>query len=186
MSQMSLNEIVSENLRRIREERALSLERLSELTGVSRSMLHQIERGCSSPTIATLYKITNSLKISLSDLTTLARPRVAVARRSDVEPMLEGDGSFRGYVLQPFTDEGRFEIILCEQDAWTRHSSEPHRAGTEEHITVCAGRLDVVVGEQRYSLGPGDFISFRGDQPHAYACPGAETAVFNLVLYYRR
>ena len=53
--------VVSQNLQRMREERNLSYTQLAELTGVSKSMLRQIETGQSSPTIATLWKIANGL-----------------------------------------------------------------------------------------------------------------------------
>ncbi|MEN6483123.1 MAG: helix-turn-helix transcriptional regulator, partial [Anaerolineaceae bacterium] len=60
--------LIAKNLKRIREERKLSLDRLSDLTGVSKSMLGQIERGESSPTISMVWKITNGLKISFTTL----------------------------------------------------------------------------------------------------------------------
>lgn len=47
---------ISENLRQIRKEKKLSLDSMAEQTGVSKSMLGQIERGESSPTVATLWK----------------------------------------------------------------------------------------------------------------------------------
>ena len=60
--------LVSQNLKKIRDEKKLSLDKLAELTGVSKSMLAQIERGESSPTIAVVWKIANGLKISFTSL----------------------------------------------------------------------------------------------------------------------
>jgi transcriptional regulator with XRE-family HTH domain len=60
--------VVAQNLRRMREDKKLSLDRLAELTGVSKSMLGQIERGESSPTISTIWKIANGLKVSFTSL----------------------------------------------------------------------------------------------------------------------
>ena len=60
--------LVAENLKRIREEKRLSLDKLAELTGVSKSMLGQIEHGESSPTVATVWKISNGLKVSFTTL----------------------------------------------------------------------------------------------------------------------
>ena len=59
---------LSNNLKVIREERNLSLDKLSEMTGVSKSMLRQIEIGQSSPTIATIWKIANGLRIPFTAL----------------------------------------------------------------------------------------------------------------------
>ena len=55
-------------LKRVRTERGLTLEGTSELTGVSKAMLGQIERGESNPTISTLWKISTGLKLSFSEL----------------------------------------------------------------------------------------------------------------------
>ncbi len=59
-------EAISNNLRTIRESRNFSLDQLSELTGVSKSMLRQIETGKSSPTISTIWKIANGLRVSFT------------------------------------------------------------------------------------------------------------------------
>ena len=60
-----INKIVAENLREIRRLRKLSLDGLAELTGVSKSMLGQIEREESNPTLQTLWKIAAGLRVSL-------------------------------------------------------------------------------------------------------------------------
>ena len=59
-----LNFVISQNLKRIREDMHWSLDKLSQETGVSKSMLGQIERGESNPTVATVWKISNGLKVS--------------------------------------------------------------------------------------------------------------------------
>ena len=54
------------NLKSIRENAGLSLSQTSELTGVSKAMLHQIEKGDSSPTIATLWKLAKGFRLPLT------------------------------------------------------------------------------------------------------------------------
>ncbi|MDA6151190.1 helix-turn-helix transcriptional regulator, partial [Escherichia coli] len=51
--------ILAKNLKAFRENKKLSLEKVAELTGVSKTMIGQIERGESSPTITTIWKIAN-------------------------------------------------------------------------------------------------------------------------------
>ena len=53
--------IVAKNIRRLREESKLSMDELSKLSGVSKSMLAQIERGEENPTISTLWKLSNGI-----------------------------------------------------------------------------------------------------------------------------
>lgn len=60
--------IIAENLKRFRDERKLSLDNVSKLSGVSKSMLGQIERGEANPTVSTVWKIANVLKYHLQNL----------------------------------------------------------------------------------------------------------------------
>ena len=68
-----MNQIVAKNIKRLREERKLSMDELSKLSGVSKSMLAQIERGGGNPTISTLWKISNGMKVPFDALT--VRPK---------------------------------------------------------------------------------------------------------------
>ena len=60
------NSIIGKNLNDIRKQRNLSLDKAAELTGVSKGMLAQIEKGVSNPTVTTLWKIASGLNVSFS------------------------------------------------------------------------------------------------------------------------
>ena len=64
-----INEIISDNIKLFRKQHGYSLDHLSELTGVSKTMLGQIERKTSTPSITTLWKIASGLKVSFTELT---------------------------------------------------------------------------------------------------------------------
>src|SRR5690554_5668235 len=65
---MEIDLVIAKNLKAIRESKKLSLEKVAELTGVSKTMIGQIERGESAPTITTIWKIANGLKVSFTSL----------------------------------------------------------------------------------------------------------------------
>jgi quercetin dioxygenase-like cupin family protein len=44
----------------------------------------------------------------------------------------------------------------------------PHTPGTREYLTCDRGRIELVASGERWQLGPGDVLVFRGDQRHAY------------------
>ena len=69
----SMNMIVAKNIRRLREESKLSMDELSKLCAVSKCMLAQIERGEGNPTISTLWKLSNGMKVPFDALT--VRPK---------------------------------------------------------------------------------------------------------------
>lgn len=132
--------IVAENLKRLREERKLSLEAVAKSSGVSKSMLGQIERGVTNPTISILWKIANGLKISFTSLMMRPETDVELVRRSAIAPLVEADGTYRNYPVFPFDSSRGFEMYSIELDPGARLDAEPHPAGTQEFITVFPAR----------------------------------------------
>ncbi len=179
-----INQLVSTNLKRLREEQRLSLEKLAELSSVSKSMLSQIERGDSSPTIATVWKIANGLKVSFTSLLDASQPQAAILRRAGLQPLLEDGGRYRLYPLFPIEEGRRFEIYSVEIDPGGSLRAEPHAEGTQEFISLFAGELVLTLDGQDYSLAAGDSIRFRADRPHAYRQAGATTVQMSLVIQY--
>ena len=62
---MDIRQAVAENIQRIRKTQKLSIDRAAELSGVSKSRLSQIERGCVNPTISVLSKLAQGLHVPL-------------------------------------------------------------------------------------------------------------------------
>ncbi len=89
--------ILAKNLKTIREKEKLSLEKVSQLTGVSKTMIGQIERGESSPTLTTIWKIANGLKVSFTSLINNPQPDTKVVLRNDVQVLSEDNGRYKVY-----------------------------------------------------------------------------------------
>ena len=85
------SENVAYNLKRIRNAQKMSLDVVAEQTGISKSMLGQIERGESNPTIATLGKIVSGLRIPFSALLSSTKSEVITVQRSTLGTMREFD-----------------------------------------------------------------------------------------------
>ena len=96
-----MNEIVAGNIRRLREERGLTMEELARLSGVSRSMLAQVERGEGNPTLSTLWKLSNGMKVPFHALTMSPKAPYEVVRPADLQPILEDGGRVKNYSIFP-------------------------------------------------------------------------------------
>jgi XRE family transcriptional regulator, regulator of sulfur utilization len=166
MHQINLN--IGKNLHRIRKERDLSLDRVAEMTGVSKGMLGQIERGESNPTVTTLWKIANGLRISFSILIKEEEAAVTVVSADHIPPLLENDGKYQVYPLFPFDPKRQFEVFHMVLAPGCLHESEAHHKGVEEYITVSEGTLDILVDNQIYEVHPSSAIHFQADRPHIY------------------
>ena len=184
--EQAINRAVSHNIRRLREQRKLTLDGAAELTGVSRSMLAQIEKGDANPTISVLWKIANGYKVSFTSLLEDGRTPPTLLRRGQTAPIAEDEGRYWNYPAFPFDDRTLFESYRIEILPQGHLRAEPHLAGAEEFITVFAGTAEITVGEERFVLADGDSLRFRADQPHSYRNPGTEPALLSMVIYYGR
>ncbi|TQR16291.1 helix-turn-helix domain-containing protein [Psychrobacillus soli] len=176
--------IIARNLKALREKKKLSLEKVSELTGVSKTMIGQIERGESTPTITTIWKIANGLKISFTSLINTPQTDTKVILRSDIQSLSEDNGKYRVYPNFPFEDDKRFEVYSVEIEKGGFLSADPHMDGTEELVTVFEGELTIRVNNNEYTIRSGDSIRFKADRPHTYHNSGEVLTRLSMILYY--
>ncbi len=181
---MDVTGMVANNLKALREERRLSLDAVAKLTGVSKSMIGQIERGEVNPTISVLWKIANGLKISFSALLEKPAQQMQVIKGTEIRPIVECDGGFLNYPLFPFDERTRFETYRIEVLPGVLFASDAHLAGTEEYLTVFRGNLELTVDGQACTLSAGDSVRFQADVAHSYQNAGSDTAEFLLVIHY--
>ncbi len=179
-----IGDAVAHNLKNLREGRNLSLDQLSSLTGVSKSMLRQIENGKSSPTISTIWKIANGLRVSFTAL--LRKPAVEVEVKSFTaeKPLEEKDGHYRLYPIIPFDPERAFETYYVEIDPETVFYGEPHEGNVYEYIFVKNGRIQVTIEGKTMTVEEDQFLQFQANYPHEYKNIGTETAKLIMQISY--
>lgn len=176
---------VGGNLRRLRAERGLSLERLARASGVSRAMLNQIELHQSTPTINVLWKIARALEVPFSALIsqpTGSRARLLPGARAKI--LTSRDGGFSSRALFPFEEPRKVEFYELRLAPHAREQAEAHLPGTIENMIVTSGRLALQVGDDHYDLETHDAIQFEADVPHEYRNPGETETVIYLVMTY--
>jgi transcriptional regulator with XRE-family HTH domain len=175
---------VSGNLKDIRENRNLSLDQLSEITGVSKSMLRQIEIGKSSPTIATLWKIANGLRVSFSTLLSQRVADIAVKDFRAEKPLTAQADRYRLFPIIAYDPEHAFEIYYLEIDPDTSFDGEAHQGKVEEVIFVLEGNMQILVGEQRHEVCAKHSVRFIADCSHRYRCTGDQPVSALMMLCY--
>lgn len=177
--------VVGSNLRRLRTRRGLSLERLAQISGVSRAMLGQIELGQSAPTINVLWKIARALEVTFSALISARTQSGALVLRSSESKLLTSkDRSFSSRALFPFDEPRRVEFYELRLAGGSVEEADAHPPGTTENLVLTAGALEIDVAGDTHRLEAGDSILFEADTPHAYRNPGKVEAVMYLVMTY--
>lgn len=163
---MNINEAVAVNVRRERRARGYSLDKAAKLTGVSKSMLGQIERGEVNPTVSVLYKIASGLEVACSALLEIPEPEVELLSSTEAACRKENGGKVSYYAISPMDEAAGFGIYRVRMLTSGRYQAPAHRAGTSIFITVYYGTLLLTVDGTEYRLTRGDAIRFRADQPY--------------------
>lgn len=175
--------ILAENLKNLRRQKKLSLDAVSAATGVSKSMLGQIERGAVNPTVSTVWKIANGMKVSFTELLRRAESECEVIRHGELQPLTEDDGRYRNYPVFPYGPQRPFEVYQIEIEPQGMLEAKAHPAGTQELIQVFAGQLEVQTGGITLVAGDGDALRFQADAPHRYRNIGDGLCRLSMVIY---
>ena len=179
--------MIGKNIQKLRNARSLTLNVLSERSGVSKAMLSQIESNKVNPTIATVWKIARGLGADLHDLldpSDTPRRKFSV-NRSEAIKVLETDA--HGVTIQVFSPlemAGDLEIYLLRFDPHTTLPSEAHATDTEEFLTVMKGTITVLAGEHHVKLHKGDFLAYHADREHTISNDESSQAVVHMVVRY--
>lgn len=175
-----------ERVRALRRDRGWTLEKLATASGVSRSMLSQIERGQANPTFSVAYRIAGAFGLSLAELVEEpAGSSIEVIRAADRAYHFRDDADcqIRGLVPRHLEKEVEFyELRLAPEN---NLDSSAHLAGTHEFLTVQSGRVEVISGDSRACLEAGDSAYYPADVAHEIRNCGDEDVRAFLVAVYR-
>jgi transcriptional regulator with XRE-family HTH domain len=177
----------SKLLRSTRRDLGWSLDETAARTGVSKAMLGQIERGESTPTVATLWKIATGLRVPMSALLEQNREDDDVLLLRDaselrVRPSQEG---MQRALLFPYEARFGFELYELTFAPNFESISEPHDIGVVEHVTVLRGEVELLVKEEWMRLKQGQSLRFPADRRHGYRNRTRREAVVMDVIHYR-
>ena len=178
---------VAENLRRLRKDRALSLDQLAAASGVSRAALSQIEGSKTNPTLAVLWKIAVGLGVPVQALLGVEDVgRARVLRASDPVVLRSSDGRMESRLVSPAGATPGLEVYELRFQPRGALRSEAHGPGTTETVVLLTGTLRVSVAEESHDLAPGDTIFFRADVHHVYENRAAREARCLDIISYGR
>lgn len=167
--------LIGERLRAARRRRDLTLDAVAAMAGYTKSFLSAVERGETSPSIGSLYRVCDVLGISMSALFEAPdSPDSNVVRRSQVRPRYLGGEGVANYLLTPGS-ERRAQLIEARLepggspglDLWS------HR-GELVVATVLEGSVEFRFAEGSTLLQAGDTIAYSPADPHSWRNPDPE------------
>ncbi len=171
-----LSHNVSENLKRIRQSKGMSLDQVAEQTGVSKSMLAQIEKGTANPSLGVLGKITSGLRIEFQTLIDPPRQDYCIVTPEALVPTKEIEAQYRVWTCFPFEDSQLIEVYRIDVEPGGVYRSGSHGEKTREYISVIDGALTVDCYDHVQKIKKGQVYKFETDQPHIYRNDGVRKA----------
>ena len=173
----------------LRQRAGLSLDGLARQSGVSKSMLSQIERGRTNPTVAVIWRLAQALRVDSAELLRGGGGRaqaIALVPEGQTPVMRSTDGKYELRILGPVELAGRFEWYELALHSGGALRSDAHETGAREHLTVLAGSVTVHSGDQEITVATGETARYAADIKHAIVNDGKAKASVILVVLHPR
>lgn len=175
---------LGEKLKNTRNKMGLSLSEVSSMTGVSKTMLSQIERSESIPTLATVWKIANGLRIKFETLLEYTDKQYDVKNIDNMVPLTDNEDRILLYCIFPFSPLSGFEFFYGILKPGCNYSAVHHKNSNKEYLLVSQGEIDLVVGTKTYHLKAGSAIEFDPKENHTYINKGEIDAIAHFIVSY--
>ncbi|MCI8314540.1 MAG: helix-turn-helix transcriptional regulator [Lachnospiraceae bacterium] len=182
MDQIDKN--IASNLRRIRKSKNMSLDMLARKTGVSKSMLGQIERGESIPTISTVAKITNGIGISFEELLYLPTASVLVVDNDKLPVVRYKEGAYQVHSFFPGEKRGIFEVFELKIEPGGDCENLSEETDSCEYIIVAQGVLTLKTAEGIYEVAASHAVKIASTQNYCYQNSGSSLLILYIFAAY--
>ncbi len=152
---------------------------MSRVAGLPRATWANLESGESNPTLGVLLRAARALSITMEELVSGARQDGRLYPKGTLPTRQRGLALVHKLLPDPLPG---MEIDRLELAPNARMTGVPHTPGTREYLACEVGAVGVVTASERFSLSPGDVVTFRGDQRHSYENLDPRTSIAYSVV----
>lgn len=172
---------ISRTLRRERESVGLSVSELARRAGVSKATVSQLESGAGNPSVETLWALGVALGVPFAVLVDQQANAPTLIRADDLAGVPSSAAAYSATLLSASPPGARRDVYLIQAEPGDPRLSDPHHAGTIEHVILIAGRAQVGPVAEPITLGPGDYLTYAGDAPHVFeaTAPGTSAVLIS-------
>jgi transcriptional regulator with XRE-family HTH domain len=165
---------LGKTIQRLRKAYNLSLSELAEQSGVAKSIISQIERNETNPTLATIWRLSQALDVSIERVLATAddEPFLEKSSRADTPILVSEDGKLRLAIICWIQTVEWLQWYDVTAEAGGVLDSDPHQRGSVECLSVLNGEFEVEVGGIAQRARAGETLRYRCDRPHSVRCVG--------------
>jgi transcriptional regulator with XRE-family HTH domain len=165
---------LGKTIQRLRKAYNLSLSELAEQSGVAKSIISQIERNETNPTLATIWRLSQALDISIERVLATAddEPFIEKSSRGDTPILVSEDGKLRLAIIGWIKTLEWLQWYDVTSEPGGMLDSEAHQRGSVECLSILEGEFEVEVGGLVQRARAGETLRYRCDRPHSVRCVG--------------
>ncbi|AUS69130.1 helix-turn-helix domain-containing protein [Lactococcus lactis] len=179
-----INITIGNQLKKYRESRNYSLDEVALLTNVSKPSLSNIERGTTSPSISTLWKISKGLSLPIAYFFSEKEVNYEIATMESLVEIVSGDDLIKTYTAFTWDPSDNFEVLFLELLPGAKRESKAHSDGTKEIIILMEGELTLKIQNDNINLLPKQLLRFNADSDHQYINAGEGECKFASIMIY--
>ncbi len=174
---------LGKTIQRLRKAYNLSLSELAEQSGVAKSIISQIERNETNPTLATIWRLSQALDVSIERVlaTSEEEPFIQKSSKADTPILLSDDGKVRLAIIGWIKTVEWLQWYDVQAEPGGVLDSDGHQRGSVECLSVLDGEFEVEVGGVAQRAKSGETLRYRCDRSHSVRCigdaPGQATMV---------
>lgn len=172
---------IGRRIREARKARSITLTKLAEQTNLSCGLLSKIERGVTSPSIASLKRIADALEIQVFELFLEQQPKSVGIVRKQERPMIQYREGITHYLLSPDLSRSLEMILVIAQPGCGLSDRLLTHAGEKAGL-VLRGRLAYRMEDGEHIIEEGDSFHFDAEIPHTWRNAGEGPLEMILVL----
>jgi transcriptional regulator with XRE-family HTH domain len=175
---------LGKTIQRLRKNYNLSLSELAEQSGVAKSIISQIERNETNPTLATIWRLSQALDISIERFLVDSddAPIIEKISKGDTPILLSEDGKIRLAIIGWLKTVEWLQWYDVHAEPGGVLDSDAHQRGSVECLSVFQGAFEVEVGGQKEIVRAGETLRYRCDRQHIIRCLPGEAGHATMVV----
>ncbi|MCJ2050018.1 helix-turn-helix domain-containing protein [Methylobacterium sp. J-070] len=175
---------LGKTIQRLRKAYNLSLSELAEQSGVAKSIISQIERNETNPTLATIWRLSQALDVSIERVLAAGdeEPFIEKTSRADTPILVSEDGKVRLAIIGWLKTIEWLQWYEVTADLGGVLDSDPHQRGSVESLSVSEGAFEVEIGGAVQRARAGETLRYRCDRPHLVRCTEAPARATMVVI----
>ncbi len=172
---------IGPKLRALRKRRGLSLRTLAGLCGLSVNTISLVERGKTSPSVATLHRLATALGVSMTFFFEEEEQRDVVFVKADRRARTRSDSVIMENLGSGLRDQ-TMEPLLVTLQPGADSGGEPMVHLGHEFVFCLEGEIEYEVRDDKYLLDAGDSLIFEAHLPHRWRNTGSSPSTILLIL----